>query len=475
METLNLLLILAFQTPWNRLDLQHELGPLKAPGAIALGPADSLFVLERYPAHLEIFSRNGTCDQVALAWPEDFVQDPIAMLVRENQVWISEDTTRSLWCFDDQGQFRVQIDFGLWGGSPGHLAQATDGIWVVDRFLKLLLRLDTVSFQIVEAQKIPEMVREPGALCLTPQGPVIVDEMSQSLTNLSTQSGFGAWGDPPGFFDGPTDLVWQDGLWVCDRNNHRLQKFSLEGQLLGCWGSHELWPHQGQGWLHYPDQIVPWLGGWAVLEKLEARIQIVQVSDQPAKGSSNTKPHFGPQLAFHPQGFMAATDPAHARILIYDLQRTIPVLIHQFGSRGEAPHQFNRLSSMTFCGDRLAVWDERFRRITWFGFDFQPEEEVRYNPRLSRFIKSEPLPKGVPDGSILLFGTGPNLVLVNPEHAWVALMEERSKDWIPLTPPGGWLQPSDVEVDPEGTLWVLDSSSKKNSALFNSRSMVKHA
>ena len=78
--------------------------------------------------------------------------------------------------------------------------------------------------------------------------------------------------DEPGGFDGPQSIALdrEGNLWVADTNNHRLQKFNLDGKLLNLFGEEG----KGPGQFYYPNRVRIDLGGSIyVNDSIEGRLQ----------------------------------------------------------------------------------------------------------------------------------------------------------------------------------------------------------
>jgi len=463
MIVLLLALYQAWQTPWCALDPVRELSGMQAPRLMTLAD-DALLVYDMAPPTLHRFSDPFSCQSQPLVWPsQERLRATGLAAAGTREVFLSDPDRHAIWRFSPEGQcLGSWQDFHLLN-QPSALLHHDGTLLVLEGSRNEVLVLEEITGQPLAAHPLPGDCRASG-LAMTPTG-LAVSDLRQHRILLQHDSGWqslGQWGEAVGFLDQPAHLFWQDGLVVTETANHRVQLFAQDGASAGAWGSHELWLHQGLGFLHYPEQALPWPAGHlSILEPLEGRIQVLNYSPSPSRGNSNTKPHFGPYLAAGMPQFLFATDPAHHRAMVLDLRRELPVLVHQWGSRGPAPSQFREPGSLAFfpTQSRLATLDVPYGRIQWFHLRLEAQGVLRYDSRMSRFDFSENLPAELPREGLTLFGAGEDLLFLHPPSHRAWLRRRDSQNCLPLK--ADWSAPSDAERGPNGEIWILDGGNRR--------------
>jgi hypothetical protein len=452
----------AWQTPWSALDPVRELSGMEAPRLMALS-GSALLVYDMAPPTLHRFSDPQSCQSQPLFWPSQERLRAAGLAAGPREVFLSDPDRHAIWRFSEAGQcLDSWQDFQLLN-QPTALLLHGENLLVLERSRNEVLVLDGKTGQPLAAHPLPQDCRA-SSLAMTPMG-LAVSDVRQHRILLQQASGWqsiGQWGEAPGFLDQPAHLFWQDGLLVTETANHRVQLLCLDGRSLGAWGSHELWLHQGLGFLHYPEQALPWPAGQlSILEPLEGRVQVLNYSQSPSPGNSNTKPHFGPYLSAGMPQFLFASDPAHYRAMALDLRREMPILVHQWGSRGPGPSQFRELASLAFFPgqSRLATLDAANGRIQWFHLRLETQGALRYDARMSRFDFSEELPAELPGEDLALFGVGEDVVFLHPPSHRAWLRRSRTVDCLPLQ--ADWGAPSDAELGPNGEIWILDGGKRR--------------
>jgi DNA-binding beta-propeller fold protein YncE len=285
----------------------------------------------------------------------------------------------------------------------------------------ILLDADLV---IGEGQAMPASLNAPRSLAFAPDGTFYVaDSRNHRIVHFSADGReldrWGSFADgvsapaPPGTFNEPWGIaVGPDGsVYVSDTWNHRIQKFTSDGQSITAWGQY------GQTDQQY--------GFW------------------------------GPRgLAVDASGKIYVADTGNKRIIIFDANGTY---LTEFGSAGLEPGQFDEPVGVAVGEDGTV-----FVTDTW-------------NQRVQTFKPSEDGINFIPDRQWDVFGWyGQSLdnkpfIAVNAEgHVFVTDPEqyrvieftaegEVIRTWGDFgDTPATFGLASGIAVDPEGHIWVTD-------------------
>ncbi|GAB4422952.1 MAG: hypothetical protein Kow002_12460 [Anaerolineales bacterium] len=270
----------------------------------------------------------------------------------------------------------------------------------------------------------PVLLNAPRALAFAPDGTFYVaDSRNHRILHYNVEGQllhqWGAYGDitldpelEMGLFNEPWGVaVGPDGsVYVSDTWNHRIQKFTPEGQPLNTWG------HYGQA----EDQY----GFW------------------------------GPRgLAVDAEGYLYVADTGNKRIVIYDADG---VYKSEFGTAGLAPGQFDEPTGVTVGADgKIYVADTWNQRIQVFSpipdkTYFVPEKQWDFYGWYGQSLDNKPFIAVNQDGHIFI---------TDPEQYRV----------VEFTPDGEVVRtwgnfdvqvfglPSGIAVDAEGHIWVTDA------------------
>lgn len=249
----------------------------------------------------------------------------------------------------------------------------------------------------------PGQFIEPRDVAIGPDGSIFVADTLNCRVQRFQPTGelLQCWGEPgfaPGMLAEPEGvLVAGETLLVADTRNHRIQHFSLEGAYRGAWGTPALRPREGEGLLHYPTRIVMPPGGdrQALVESFENRAQLFRYLPPsttqrrtPAALDMSSVPHFDQRGAIH-ERLLAVIEPDTHSVLIFDMRRELPVLIHKLGAYGDSYGKFIRPSDVAFDGrGRLWVVDSGNQRLQSFELRYDAPAEIKYEPFLSRFVRA---------------------------------------------------------------------------------------
>lgn len=174
--------------------------------AVAVDSQDRVFVYSRSEHPLVVFDRDGT---FLASWGEDILKDAHGLYIdADDNVYCVERGPHCIYKFNRDGDLLMTI------GTPG-VPGASDG----DPF------------------------RLPTDLAIASTGDLFVsDGYDNARVHKYTSDGrllksWGTWGDGPGQFklSHCVRVDRYDRLWVCDRENCRIEFFDLDGAYLGEW------------------------------------------------------------------------------------------------------------------------------------------------------------------------------------------------------------------------------------------------
>ncbi len=242
--------------------------------------------------------------------------------------------------------------------------------------------------------------RRPVDVALTPSGRIYVVDQDNHRIQVFGPDGdvLFAWGDRgafPGLFARPAAIeLHGDRVIVADSLNHRVQVFTLEGEWVHQWGQHAVQPREGEGKLHLPNGVAVSPDGAFVfvVESFEARAQRfdrASLADLlvPPIGA-DTSQDFG-QVFAAGADLLAVWAPERAGAMIFDTTRTTPVLMSEVSRPGTGYGLSRAATSIAFDPDRrLIVCDPGTDRISTYEIDYTAGDPLRFDPRLSRFVKS---------------------------------------------------------------------------------------
>ncbi len=296
----------------------------------------------------------------------------------------------------------------------------------VDPYLNSAVRL--IPDQIItSSEAVP--LSTPRKIAFAPDGSFYIgDTGSHEILHFAADGAFiKRWGSfanladgnaPGGTFYEPWGIaVAPDGsVFVADTWNHRIQKFTSDGEFIKMWG-------------FFGQDVAP-------------------------------DAFWGPRdLAFDSSGRLYVTDTGNKRIAIFDQDGNF---ISQFGSPGIDPGQFDEQVGIAIdAQDRLYVTDTWNQRVQvfqidtttntptyirswdiygWFGQSLDNKPYIAVDNRGNLFVND---PEGY---RILQFSTDGQFI--------------RTWGDVGANPDGGFGLPSGIGVDTQGRIWVVDGVSK---------------
>jgi DNA-binding beta-propeller fold protein YncE len=192
-------------------------------GGIAIDAADRLYILNRSPHPVIILDRDG---KFLGSWGEDYFKRPHGARIAPCGV---------LYCTDDEAHTITKFSLdGKVLAVMGTRGKPSDTGYVPSP--NLMESLHSIK------RGGPPFNRPTGIACSSKGDLFAVDGYGNARVHKFTPDGqlVTSWGEPgsgPSQFNLPHN-IWidrWDRLWVCDRENNRIQIFDTEGKLLQIW------------------------------------------------------------------------------------------------------------------------------------------------------------------------------------------------------------------------------------------------
>lgn len=299
----------------------------------------------------------------------------------------------------------------------------------------------------------------------------VKDPYEGRITNITPDLVFGMPGSEPGQLQRPRNLrVAPDGtIYVADSGNHRIQHFTAEGQLLQAWGSFgdASRGNAPGGTFNEPWDVAVGLDGSVyVADTWNHRVQKFTADGQFVKSwgffgqGESPEAFWGPRgLAVDSQGRLYVTDTGNKRIVIFSPDGEF---ITQFGSAGMDPGQFDEPVGVAVDGQgNVYVADTWNQRIQVF----QPDAEGLSYTLLSSWEVSAWFGQSLDNKPYIATDTAGHLFIVDPEGYRVL---EYTQDGTFVIGWGDYSTGSDgfglasgVAVDAEGRVWVSDGGNHR--------------
>jgi uncharacterized protein (TIGR03663 family) len=299
---------------------------------------------------------------------------------------------------------------------------------------------------------------------------VIADPYEGKENTLAADVVIGGPGAAPGQFNRPRDLaVAEDGsLYVADTDNHRIQHLTRDGSVIHTWGSFaDLARGPAPGGTFYE----PW--GIAVsadgsvfvadtwnhrIQKFTAEGEFVKMWGFFGQGES-PEAFWGPRdVIVDAEGRVLVTDTGNKRVVIFDSDGNY---ITQFGSEGFDLGQFSEPVGIALDGEgHLYVADTWNQRIQAFSPDgsggYVPENSWDVYAWFGESLDNKPYLAANEQGQ--LFATDPEgyrVLQFTPEGELVRFWGDYG-----LGAEGFGLAGA-VAVDPAGGVWVSDAGNNR--------------
>jgi DNA-binding beta-propeller fold protein YncE len=299
---------------------------------------------------------------------------------------------------------------------------------------------------------------------------VIADPYEGKGENLSADRVIGSFGSEPGQLNRPRDLALaEDGsIFVADTENHRIQHFNQDGTLIHQWGSFgDITAGEAPGGTFNQ----PWGlalgqdGSVYVADLWNHRIQKFTPEGEFIKmwgyfGQAESPEAFwGPRdVAVDSKDRVFVVDTGNKRVVIFDEDGNF---VSQFGSVGMAMGQFDEPVGITIDEeDRVYIADTWNQRIQKFDIDaggeYQPVQEWEVYAWFGESLDNKPYLDIDPQGF---------LYVTDPEGLRVLEFKDDGtfiRFWGDL---GAGLNQfalvGSVAVDPSGGVWVTDTGNNR--------------
>ena len=299
----------------------------------------------------------------------------------------------------------------------------------------------------------------------------VIDPYQQGMVSLIPDRVVGQPGSEPGQLQAPRDMAFApDGsFYVADSRNHRIQHFSQDGEVLHVWGSFADATNAETpgGTFNEPWGIaVAADGSVFVADTWNHRIQKFSPEGQFIQmwgffGQDVAPEAFwGPRdLAFDTQGRLFVTDTGNKRIAVFNQDGSF---ITDFGSHGMDPGQFDEQVGIAINqNNEIFITDTWNQRIQVFSLNPQTglAEVIRsweFSGWFGESLENKPY--------IAVDNMG-NVFVTDPEGYRVLQFSEDGqfiRGWGDYsTEIDGFGLPSGVTVDLEGKVWVSDSANNR--------------
>lgn len=360
-------------------------GKLCDPRGLALAPDGDLVVADTMNHRVSVYSPNGRW-RVSFgqrgAGPSEF-DAPMGVAVDERNVVVADTRNHRIQVFERDG--RWERAFGTLGDAP------------------ISAVFDAHAADAVGENAPPLELNFPVDVALDARGRIFVADQGNNRIVRTDAAGkvelaWGVFGSFPGQLAAPSavriagDLVSGERVYVCDRDNHRILVFDLDGKPLYDWGVHALLPHEGAGKLHYPSQIAIAPGGARafVLEDFEQRGQLFGPAGERdiarlKEQELNTAAHFGGAIAARGD-LIVACEPTAPGFLVLDTTPGEPVDVTRAAGHGARAGAFLRPEGIELSPDASTAYvaDAGAHRISAWLVARRPGAALAYDPALAR-------------------------------------------------------------------------------------------
>ena len=311
----------------------------------------------------------GSCNGTALSRPRD-----VAVAADGNLYVVDTDNDRVVVIAPDGS---CLADFGTRGTGPGQFRSprsiASDGaagLWVGDAGNERVQHLDLTGAFIAQTGA-EAAFRQPSCVFVDGDMLGVCDQWSWRIQRFSVDAEgvpqlagtVGGLPPAPGGFNRPFDAAFApDGeLYAVDWGNHRIQRFSADGDFLGEWGGYGT----GPGELIFPRAVAVTADGASIVVTNSEgnRLDLFspegthQRSVRPT-GTAFTRPH---QTAIAVDGTFWVVDTLNDRVLHLDQTGAV---LHEWGAgmlngpKGIAVDPIGRVLVSDSGNDRVLAFDE---------------------------------------------------------------------------------------------------------------------
>lgn len=261
--------------------------------------------------------------------------------------------------------------------------------------------------------------------------------------------------------------ITSDGtIFVADTNNNRIQQFSQTGELINDWGVYAniLEGDAPGGTLNHPwDVAVGSDGSVYVVDTFNHRIQKFSPDGNFIKTlgifAQGTSPEtiWGPRgIAIGPDGNVFVTDTGNKRVVVYDKDLNY---VTQFGGAGFEAGQFDEPVGIDVSDTGVvAVADTWNRRVQLFSLD---DSGLIYS-QIGEFEVDAWYGQSLDNYPYLAFSPKGTIVVSDPEGGRIlefSLTGDFIQGWQDLSISSDLIsRPYGLDFDGQGNLWVSDAS-----------------
>lgn len=293
-----------------------------------------------------------------------------------------------------------------------------------------------------------------------------IDPYADQMISRQPEWFIGHKGSMAGELNSPKgiDIFSDDSIFVADTNNHRIQRFSPTGDLIDFWGTYANIAEGDApgGTLNQPWDVAVSSDGFVyVADTFNHRIvkfshdgQFIKMIGFFAEGEgANTL--WGPRgIAVDPAGNVLITDTGNKRVVVYDRDLNY---ITQFGGAGIEAGKFDEPVGIAISPDgKVAVADTWNRRVQIFQAD---KDGLVYLP-VSEFTVEAWYGQSLENKPYLTFSPYGTIVISDPEGGRLlefTIEGEFVRGWQDLAISSEMLsQPYGLDYDSKGNLWVAD-------------------
>jgi sugar lactone lactonase YvrE len=269
---------------WGQLGLSP--GSFQKPRAMAIDEHDRLFIVDK-AARIQVFNRDG---KFSHGWstPEWANGKPTGLSFdNDGNLMVADTHYFRILFYTPEGELIPEKTFGEEGYTPGKFGWVTDAVQDSkgNYYVAEYGELDRIQ-KFSPAREFlfgwgghgngPLQFKRPQNLAIDELDRLwVVDACNHRVLVYDASSNppvlvksFGEPGSGPGQLHYPYDLVLTaEHVYICEFGNHRIQKFTREGQVVGAWGTEG----RGEGELHNP---------WAIVRDSSGRLHVLDTYNQ---------------------------------------------------------------------------------------------------------------------------------------------------------------------------------------------------
>lgn len=303
-----------------------------------------------------------------------------------------------------------------------------------------------------------------------PQQQTVTDPFEGKQIDLAAAAIYGTAGNQPGQFQRPRDIAAApDGtIYVVDTDNSRIQHLTAQGEVLQTWGTFADITkgdapggtfNQPWGIALGPDGSVYVADTWNHrIQKFTSQGEFVKMWGYFGQ-AEKPEGFWGPRdVAVDSGGRVFVTDTGNKRIVVFTADGEF---VTQFGSAGMGPGQFDEpvgiavdQAGLVYVAD---TWNQRIQV-------FQADDQGQYNPLRSWDLQAW-YGQSLENKPYLTVDTQGNLFVSDPEGYRIlqfTLQGEPMRSWGDFgTEANHFALPVGVTVDPQGDVWVVDSANNR--------------